>query len=140
MEQPKAIIIVHSGELDKIMNAFIIGGGYLTMGVPTSLFFTFWGLYALKKRRFLAMPLSRINVVGLGTLVIKKRMKKAGMAGLYELAAGFKTHGGKIVACTMTMDLLGLKEKDLRGDLIDEYGTIGEFCYESKDANITLFI
>ena len=48
-ENKKATVIVHSGDFDKVMSAFIIGNGFLSMGIPVTMFFTFWGLLALKK-------------------------------------------------------------------------------------------
>ena len=51
-EDKKATIIVHSGDFDKIMSAFIIGNGFLSMGIPVTMFFTFWGLSSLKKNGF----------------------------------------------------------------------------------------
>jgi len=136
----KATIIVHSGSFDKVLSAFIIGNGFVSMGIPTSIFFTFWGLNALKKKGFKKLPLSKMNFLGLGRLLIKLKMKKYNVASFEKLAESFKKLGGKIIACTMTMELMGIKYEDLRKDLIDEYGTVGKYCYESKDANITLFI
>jgi len=72
--------------------------------------------------------------------MIKLRMKKHNVASLDTLAESFKKLGGKIIACTMTMELMGLKKKDLREDLVDDYGTVGKYCYVTKDATITLFI
>jgi peroxiredoxin family protein len=136
----KATIIVHSGSFDKVLSAFIIGNGFVSMGIPTSIFFTFWGLNALKKNGFKKLPVSKMNFLGLGRLLIKLKMKKYNVASFEKLAESFKKLGGKIIACTMTMELMGIKYEDLRKDLIDEYGTVGKYCYESKDANITLFI
>ncbi len=140
MENKKATVILHSGGLDKIMSAFIVGNGFLSMGIPVTIFFTFFGLMALKKKGFTKAPLSKMNMLGLGRAMINKRMKRHNVASLDDLAIGYKKLGGKIIACTMTMELMGIKEEDLRADLVDEYGTVGKYCYVSKDANITLFI
>jgi len=139
-ENKKATIVVHSGDFDKVMSAFILGNGFLAMGIPTMIFFTFWGLNSLKKKGFKKAPLSKMNFFGLGRLMIKLKMKKYNVASLEILAKSFKTIGGKIIACTMTMELMGIKKSDLRKDLIDDYGTVGRYCNETKDANITLFI
>lgn len=136
----KATIIVHSGDFDKIMSAFIIGTGFLSMGIPVTIFFTFWGLNALTKKGFKRAPLSKMNFFGLGRWMINLKMKKYNIASLDTLAASFKQLGGKMIACTMTMQLMEIKEKDLREDLVTDYGSIGTYCYESADANITLFI
>jgi len=140
MENKKATIILHSGGFDKIMSAFIVGSGFLSMGIPVTIFFTFWGLNALKKGGMKKAPLSRMNMLGLGKAMILRRMKRHRVASLEVLANSYKRLGGKVIACTMTMELMGIEEKDLREDLVDEYGTVGRYCYESKDATITLFI
>jgi peroxiredoxin family protein len=140
MQNRSATIILHSGELDKIMSAFIVGNGFLSMGIPVTIFFTFWGLDALRKNGLTKAPLSKMNMLGLGRLMIKRRMKKHNVASLEELARSFKRLGGNIIACTMTMELMGIKEEDLDESLVDEYGTVGKYCYVSKDATITLFI
>ncbi|MBN1898782.1 MAG: DsrE/DsrF/DrsH-like family protein [Spirochaetes bacterium] len=135
-----ATIIVHSGDFDKLMSAFIIGNGFLSMGIPVSLFFTFWGLKALTKRGFKKAPLSKMNLLGLGKAMIRLKMRRHNVASLEKLAQSFKSLGGEIIACTMTMELMGIKEKDLRADLVKSYGTVGKYCYITKDADITLFI
>lgn len=139
-ESKKATIIVHSGDFDKIMSAFIVGNGYLSMGVSVTLFFTFWGLNALKKEGFQKAPLSRMNILGIGRTMIQKKMRKYNVASLDELADSFKKLGGTVIACTMTMELMGIRNGDLREDLVDDYGTVGKYCFESKDADISLFI
>lgn len=140
MSEKKATIIVHSGDFDKVISAYIVGNGFLAMGIPVTLFFTFWGLKSLTKKGMNKLPLSKMNFFGLGKFMIKQRMKKNNVASLETLATSLKQLGGKIVACTMTMELMNIKKPQLRTDLIDEYATVGTYCYESKDANITLFI
>lgn len=139
-QSKKATIIVHSGDFDKIMSSFIIATGFLSMGIPVTIFFTFWGLKALTKNGFRRAPLSKMNFFGLGRLMINLRMKRYNVASLETLAKSFKQLGGKIIACSMTMELMGITKKDLKQELIDDYGTVGRYCYETKDANITLFI
>ncbi|RKX99400.1 MAG: NAD(FAD)-dependent dehydrogenase [Spirochaetes bacterium] len=139
-ESKKATIIVHSGGMDKVMSALIIGNGFLSINIPVTIFFTFWGLKALTKNGFKKLSLSKMNILGLGKVMIRAKMKKHNVASLEELAKSFKELGGKIIACTMTMELMGIKKEDLDQTLIDEYGTVGKYCIESKDAQITLFI
>jgi peroxiredoxin family protein len=81
-----------------------------------------------------------MHVLGIGKTMIKKKMRKYNVASLDELADSFKKLGGTVIACTMTMELMGIKNGDLRDDLVDDYGTVGKYCFESKDADITLFI
>ena len=136
MESKNVTIVVHSGDFDKIMSAFIIGNGFLSMGFQVTLFFTFWGLLALRAKGFKKAPLSRMNMFGLGRFMIRKY----NVASLDELALNFKKLEGKIIACTMTMELMGVKEEDLRTDLVTEFATVGKYCYVTKDADIALFI
>jgi peroxiredoxin family protein len=136
----KATIIVHSGDMDKITSALIIANGALSMGMEASLYFTFWGLLRLKKGGLEKGPLSKMNILGLGKMMISSRMKKNNVASLERLITDFKELGGKIIACEMTMELMGVKRKDLREDLIDEYGAVGTYIQEARDSSITLFI
>jgi peroxiredoxin family protein len=136
----KAAIIVHSGDMDKVYSALILGNGALAMGMEVSLFFTFWGLQRLKKGGLEKGPLSRMNMLGLGKWMIKRKMKKAKVASLEKMLQDFKELGGKILACDMTMDIMGVKREDLRDDLISDYCGVGTYMNEAKDAAVTLFI
>jgi len=136
----KASIIVHSGEMDKIYSALILGNGALSMGMEASLFFTFWGLQRLKKGGLEKGALSRMNMLGLGKWMLKRKMKGAKVASLEKLMQDFKELGGKILACDMTMDIMGVRREDLRDDLISDYCGVGTYMDEAKDAAVTLFI
>jgi peroxiredoxin family protein len=136
----KATIVVHSGDMDKLYSALIIGNGALAMGMEASIYFTFWGLLRLKKGGLNQGPLSKMHMLGLGKLMIKSRMKKANVASLDRLIADFRELGGKIIACEMTMEIMGVKAADLNQDIIDEYGAVGTYIQEARDSSITLFI
>ena len=138
----KASIVVHSGELDKIMSALIIGNGFLAMGDECTMYFTFWGLRALMKGKLSKsrLPLSKMNMMGLGTWMMKKKMKKANVASLARLMEDYKTLGGRIIACEMTMEVMGISRKDLDESLIDEFGAVGMYVNETKKSETTLFI
>lgn len=137
----KATIIVHSGDFDKIYSAFIIGSGALAMGMECTLFFTFWGLLRLKKGVGLdSGPLSKMHMLGLGKWMIRRRMKKSNVVSLEKLAQDFKELGGKIMACDMTMEIMGVSQADLRTDLIEEYCAVGSYINEARESTITLFI
>jgi len=136
----KATLIVHSGDMDKVYSALIIGNGALAMGMEVSLFFTFWGLQRLKKGGLEKGPLSKMNMLGLGKWMIKRKMKQAKVASLERMMQDFKELGGKILACDMTMDIMGIKPEDLRQDLIEDYCGVGTYLDEAKDSKITLFI
>ena len=136
----RATIIVHSGDMDKVYSALIIGNGALAMGMEVSLFFTFWGLQRLKKGGLEKGPLSKMNMFGLGKLMINWKMKKAHVASLERMIQDFKELGGKILACDMTMDIMGIKKEDLREDLVSEYCGVGTYLDDARDSKITLFI
>ena len=110
------------------------------MGMEVSLFFTFWGLQRLKKGRLEKGPLSKMNMLGLGKWMIKRKMKQAGAASLERLLQDFSELGGKILACDMTMEIMGVKKEDLREDLISEYCAVGTYINEARESTITLFI
>jgi peroxiredoxin family protein len=136
----KATLVVQSGDMDKLYSAFIIGNGALAMGMDVSMFFTFWGLQRLKKGGLEKGPLSKMNMLGLGKWMIKRKMKKAKVASLEKMMADYKELGGKILACDMTMDIMGIKPQDLREDIISDYCGVGTYLNEARDSKITLFI
>ena len=136
----KATLIVHSGDMDKLYSALIVANGALAMGMDVSLYFTFWGLQRLKKGGLEKGPLSKMNMLGLGKLMINRKMKKANVASLERLLQDFKELGGKILACDMTMEIMGIKKEDLRDDLIEDYCAVGTYVKEARESKITLFI
>jgi peroxiredoxin family protein len=136
----KATIIVHSGDMDKVYSALIIGNGALAMGMEVSLYFTFWGLQRLKKGGLDKGPLSKMNMLGLGKWMVKRKMKQAKVASLERMLQDFKELGGKILACDMTMDIMGIKKEDLRDDVITEYCAVGTYVAEARESTMTLFI
>ena len=136
----KATIVVHSGDMDKLYSALIIANGALSMGMEASIYFTFWGLNRLKKGGLEKGSLSEMNLLGLGRWMVKRRMKKSRVASLEKLMGDFKELGGKIIACDMTMGVMGIDKEDLREDLIDEYGAVGTYINEARNSDITLFI
>jgi peroxiredoxin family protein len=136
----RATIIMHSGDMDKVYSALIVGNGALAMGMEVSIYFTFWGLERLKKGGLEKGPLSKMHMLGLGKWMIKQRMKKANVASLEKLIDDFKDLGGRIIACEMTMEIMGITRDDLRDDWVDEYGAVGTYIREARDSKITLFI
>ena len=136
----KATIVVHSGDMDKLYSALIISTGALSMGMEASLYFTFWGLERLVKGKLEKGPLSKMHLLGLGKWMVRRRMKEANVASLERLLQDFKELGGKIIACEMTMEIMGIRRENLREDLIDEYGAVGAYIQEARESNITLFI
>lgn len=136
----KLTIVVHSGDMDKIYSTLIIANGALSMGMEASLFFTFWGLQRLRKSGLEKGPLSKMHFLGIGKSMIKKRMNRANLTSLEKLIRDFIELGGKIIACEMTMGIMGIKKEDLREDLITDYGAVGTYIQEAKESTINLFI
>ena len=136
----KLTIVVHSGDMDKIYSALIIANGALSMGMEASLFFTFWGLQRLQRGGLEKGPLSKMHMLGIGKSMIKQRMNKANVSSLERLIQDFKELGGKIIACEMTMEIMGIKKEDLREDLFTEYGAVGTYIQEARESTINLFI
>jgi peroxiredoxin family protein len=81
-----------------------------------------------------------MHFLGLGKWMIKGRMKKANVASLERLIKDFKELGGKVIACEMTMEIMGISKDDLNQELIDEYGAVGTYVQEARNSKITLFI
>jgi peroxiredoxin family protein len=136
----RTTIILHSGDMDKVYSALIVGNGSLAMGMEVTIYFTFWGLERLKKDALEKGPLSKMNLLGLGKWMVKQRMKKANVASLERLMADFKELGGKIVACEMTMEIMGIRREELREDWVDEYGAVGTYIQDARRSVNTLFI
>lgn len=85
-------------------------------------------------------PLSKMHFLGLGKWMIKQRMKKANVAPLEKLMTDFRELGGRVIACEMTMEIMGISREDLREDWIDEYGAVGTYIQEARESAITLFL
>lgn len=139
-EKNKATIIVHSGDMDKIYSALIVANGALAMGMEASMYFTFWGLQRLKKGGLEKGPLSKMHMFGLGKWIVKRKMKAINVASLERMLQDFVELGGKILACDMTMEIMGIRREDLRDDLISDYCAVGTYVNEARESTITLFI
>lgn len=155
---PKLSFVIFDGDLDKLIAAFIIANGALATGEEVSMFFTFWGLNALRRsdppkrhrsvldtmfgammpRGAERLTLSQMNMMGAGTAMIKGVMKKNGVHSLPELIASAQAGGARIIGCTMTMDLLGIAESDLIDGI--ELGGVATFLGEAAESTTTLFI
>jgi len=154
----KSTIVLFSGELDKAIAAFIIANGAAAYDHEVTIFFTFWGLNALRKdeviqtkKGFLGkafgwmMPrganklgLSKMNFGGLGPQMIKHVMKKHNALSLPQLMELAQEQGVKLVACTMTMDLLGLKQEELLDGL--QYAGVAAYLGDASNGKVNLFI
>lgn len=139
-ETERLTIVLHSGDMDKVYSALIIANGALAMGMEATIFFTFWGLQRLKKGALEKGPLSKMHLLGLGKWMVKRRMQKANVASLHRLLQDFKELGGKVMACDMTMEIMGIRPEDLEQEFIDQYCAVGAFVQEARGSAVTLFI
>jgi peroxiredoxin family protein len=137
--QKTMTIIVHSGDLDKALAAFILANGAAAKGIKTTMFFTFWGLNLLKKGGTKKAKLSRMHMAGLGKMMITRMMRKKNVAPLTELIADAEALGVKLVACEMTMDLMHVPKEKLISQ-VAEIGGVGGYLDAASESNINLFI
>nr|WP_082789111.1 DsrE/DsrF/DrsH-like family protein [Desulfolucanica intricata] len=159
MESTNKTIIVFSGDLDKAMAAFIIANGAAAMGDEVTMFFTFWGLNMLRKpekvktskKSFLQamfgkmMPrgadklgLSKMNFGGMGAKMMKLVMKQQNVTSIQELIESAREQGVKMIACNMSMDVMGIKEEELIDGL--EFAGVATYLNEADQSNVNLFI
>ena len=151
-------IIVFDGDLDKVLAAFIIANGAAAMGRPVTMFFTFWGLNALRKpekvkvkkpfldRMFgMMMPrgtgklkLSNMNMCGMGTRLMKKVMKDKNVSSLEELMRQAMAQGVRLVACTMSMDVMGITKEELIDGV--ELAGVASYLGDAEVSNVNLFV
>ncbi len=136
----KATIILHSGDMDKVYSALIIANGSLSMGMEATVFFTFWGLQRLIKGGLEKGALSKMNMLGAGKAMINYKMKKQNVAKLTRMLKDFKELGGKVLACEMTMGIMGITKEQLMSEYIDGYVGVGAYVVEARESKINLFI
>ncbi len=157
-ERHDKTFVVFSGDLDKTIAAFIMANGAAAMGRKVTIFFTFWGLNILRrpkkvrvKKAFIEkmfgkmMPrgtkklgLSRMNMGGKGAKMIRKIMKKKGVSSLEELMQSAIDHGVRLVACQMSMDIMGIHKEELIDGV--ELGGVSTFLGSGEQSDMSLFI
>ena len=157
--QTRKTIILFSGDFDKVVAAFVIANGAAAMDDDVTMFFTFWGLNAirrpekvttsgktpLQKAFSMMMPrgpqrlaLSHMNFAGAGPKLMKRMMREQNVMSLEELIASAREQGVKMVACTMSMDVMGLKEEELIDGL--EFAGVASYLGDTDEARVNLFI
>jgi peroxiredoxin family protein len=136
MTEKKAMtILLNSGDLDKALAAFILATGAAAKGIKTTMFFTFWGLKIIQKDGAEKAKLSKMNMGGLGKMMIKKMMKKKNVASLEELIEDAGELGVRLIACEMTMDLMNIP-KDTLIPQVKEIGGVGAFLDSSSESQM----
>lgn len=155
--QEGTTIVVFDGDFDKAIASLIIAQGAAAMGQPVTMFFTFWGLNVIKKpgvkvsKKGLAkmfdmalphsasqLPLSKMNMLGAGRGMIKNLMHKNNVDQLDTMLAKAQDAGVKMVACTMSMDLMGVQKEELIDGV--EFGGVAAYLGDARQRNTSLFI
>ena len=150
-------LVIFSGELDRILEAFVIATGAAAPGQQVSMFFTFWGLAGLRQKKTISgkrvreklmtvlspkdstrLPMSRMNFFGAGARMMRRMMRDKHVATLEDLMRIARRMGTRIGACETSRDVMGIRDEEVVGDL--ELGGTGSFLSDALRSRITLFI
>jgi peroxiredoxin family protein len=150
-------MVVFSGDLDRVLAAFVIASGAAASGMEVSMFFTFWGLTALRQRResrgktlfqklmgwmtpvgIRGLGVSKMNFGGIGAKMLRTMMRQQGVPQPEEMAQMARELGVRIVACQMSMDVMGIHKEELIDGV--EVGGVATFLGEATRSKATLFI
>jgi peroxiredoxin family protein len=156
-QEDRVAIIVFSGDMDRTIASFIIATGAAAMGMEVSMFFTFWGLSVIKRRKryarknlfekgFTAMlpagvnqlGLSQMNFFGAGAALMRKIMRDKQVSSLPELVRMARDLGVRMVACDMTRELMGISDEEMLPGV--EHGGVATFLGDAARAKVSLFI
>lgn len=157
MPHDKLSMVVFSGDLDKVLAGFVIASGAAAMGLEVTMFFTFWGLAAIRKKKdwggkdikelMLQMMTpgsssqllpSKMAFMGAGSVMLRQMMKEKDVASLEDLIELSRESGVRMVACGMSMDVMGVKQEELLPDV--ELGGVAMFVGEAQESKVSLFI
>ena len=158
--EDKVSMIVFSGDLDKILASFIIATGSVAMGMEAVMFFTFWGTPVLRDKNKQVggkdtmgkmfgkmlptgtgdVKLSKMNMGGMGTAMMKSLMKKKNVATLEQMLEMAEELGVKIYVCEMSMDLMGFKREEMIDYKDLTFCGVAKFLEEANNSRIQLFI
>lgn len=153
----RVTIVIFSGELDRILAGLIITTGALAMGQEVSLYFTFWGLNALRKQRILEgksltekmmalmsptdtqeLGVSNMNYFGIGAKMLRHMMKEKNVERFEDLLQLAQDMGARMVSCGMSQDVMGIKADELRDGVED--GGVAAYLGDALRSRVTLFI
>ncbi|MCA9269876.1 MAG: DsrE/DsrF/DrsH-like family protein, partial [Planctomycetales bacterium] len=153
----RCTIVAFSNDMDKLLASFVIATGAAAMGMQVSIFFTFWGLVALKRKTtFKGKPLtdkmiaamlpslpsrvgtSKLNMLGIGPEFFKHVMRGKNVESLPELIDLAEELGVRFVACEMSMRVMGITAEELRDGV--EFGGAATYLQDAADSRVTLFI
>lgn len=153
-----ATIVVFSGDMDKALASFIIASGARSMGKEVTMFFTFWGLNIIKDpnvqkrnkkgldkifsmmmpKSASKLPISKMNMLGAGSKMIQHVMKNKKVDALSEMIEKADKLGIKMIACTMSMDIMAVEKEELLSNV--QFGGVGTYLGDAENGNLNLFI
>lgn len=157
-EEKGKTFIMFSDDLDKALATFVLANGAAATGGKVSIFFTFWGLNVIKKVKkgkvkkdffgkmfgmmlassSLKLALSKMNMFGIGSRMMRYIMKQKGVDSLESLRQQALDQGVEFIACQMSMDVMGVKQEELLDDVI--IGGVASYMERADKANVNLFI
>lgn len=151
------VIIIFSQDLDKVLSAFIIASAACALGIKVKMVFTFWGINAIKNKRifsqkkiseklmswmsaksFKNLPISNLNMLGIGPKFLKHMMKSHKMVSMEDLMNICIEEGVEFLACEMTMNMMGIQKEELLEGI--EYTGVTKIITEAMRSNFTLYI
>jgi len=157
MPEDRVTMVVFSGDLDRLLAAFIIATGALAMGYEVSMFFTFWGLNGVRKNRALdgknimekmmslmspsgtdELSLSKMNFFGIGAKMMRHMMAEKNVQSFEDLVDMTSELGARFVSCGMSQMVMGIHESELREGM-DE-GGVAAYLGDAVSSKVTLFI
>src|SRR5512135_1200750 len=155
--EDRVALVVFSGDLDRVLAAFVIATGAAAMGQQVSMFFTFWGLNVVKKSTELSgktlsqkmmavmspgssrgLPVSQMNYFGVGAKMLRSMMKEKNVKSLEDMISLARELGVRMIACEMSRDVMGIKESELVAGF--ECGGVATFLADSLKSRTSLFI
>lgn len=151
-------LIVFSDDLDRALASFVIANGAVAMGKKVTMFFTFWGLNVIKKPQKPAvqkdilgrmfgwmlpsdsrhLSLSKLNMAGIGSRMMRMLMRRKRIDSLESLIKQAQENGVEMIACTMSMDVMGVKREELMDNVT--LGGVATYLERAEEANVNLFI
>lgn len=150
-------IVVFSGDLDRVLGAFVIATGAAALGQQVSMFFTFWGLNVIRQKKSMQgktflqkvmaamspstsrkLGVSKMNFFGIGSKMLRSMMKQKNVQSLEDLMQLAKQLGVKMIACEMSRDVMGVSDEELLPHL--ERGGVAAFLGDALKSRVTLFI
>lgn len=157
-KKEKFTIVVYSGDLDRVLAAFILATTAASMNMEVNMFFTFWGLNVLRKKKLMSgknilqkmmsllnrggadsLPLSKFNMLGMGPAMMKVMMKQSKVPGIPEMMKLAKELGVKFTACTTTFSFMGFQKEDFVDEL-DGFAGAATFLAEAHEGKVSYFI